>query len=111
MSKCTRVASNGRDTRHVNDAQGRDLAIGEPVDNQDRPITYRADTAAIEVIDALAPKAGDVVIDKQRYSAFHGTRFAQTLKGRGITRLVVVGMLTRSATWGISGRLLLRLDG
>ncbi len=81
-------------TRHVNDAQGRDLAIGEPVDNQGRPTTYRAGTAAIEVIDALAPKAGDVVIDKQRYSAFHGTGLAQTLKGRGITRLVVVGVLT-----------------
>ncbi|MBO9550448.1 isochorismatase family cysteine hydrolase [Pseudomonas sp.] len=81
-------------TRHVNDAQGRDLALGEPVDAQGRPTTYRAGTPAIEIIDALAPQAGDVVIDKQRYSAFHGTRLAQTLKGRGIKRLVVIGVLT-----------------
>ncbi len=81
-------------SRHVNDAQGRGLAFGEPVDEQGRPTTYCAGTPAIEIINALAPQAGDVVIDKQRYSAFHGTRLAQTLKGRGITRLVVVGVLT-----------------
>jgi len=81
-------------SRHVNDAQGRNLAFGEPVDEQGRPTTYRADTRAIEIIDALAPRAGDVVIDKQRYSAFHKTDLAETLKGRGITRLVVIGVLT-----------------
>jgi len=81
-------------TRHVNDAQGRDLAFGEPVDAQGRPTTYRAGTPAIEIIEALAPLPGDVVIDKRRYSAFHGTHLAQTLKARGITRLVVIGVLT-----------------
>ncbi|MEN5303644.1 isochorismatase family cysteine hydrolase [Pseudomonas sp. TWI628] len=81
-------------TRHVNDALGRDLAFGEPVDAQGRPTTYRAGTPAIEIIDALAPQAGDTVIDKQRYSAFHGTRLAQSLKSRGIKRLVVIGVLT-----------------
>jgi Amidases related to nicotinamidase len=81
-------------TRHVNDAQGRNLALGEPVDTQGRPTTYRAGTPAIEIIDALEPQPGDVVIDKQRYSAFHGTHLAQTLKDHGITRLVVVGVLT-----------------
>ncbi|MBB3273938.1 nicotinamidase-related amidase [Pseudomonas sp. OG7] len=81
-------------TRHVNDALGRDLAFGEPVDAQGRPTTYRAGTPAIEIIDALAPQAGDVVIDKQRYSAFHGTHLAQTLKDQGIKRLVVAGVLT-----------------
>jgi nicotinamidase-related amidase len=81
-------------TRHVNDAQGRNLAFGEPVDAQGRPTTYRAGTPAIEIIDALAPQPGDVVIDKPRYSAFHGTHLAQTLKDRGIKRLVVIGVLT-----------------
>lgn len=81
-------------TRHINDALGRDLAFGEPVDAQGRPTTYRAGTPAIEIIDALAPQTGDTVIDKQRYSAFHGTRLAQSLKSRGIKRLVVIGVLT-----------------
>lgn len=81
-------------TRHVNDALGRDLAPGEPVDAQGRPTTYRAGTRAIEIIDALAPQLGDVVLDKQRYSAFHGTRLAQMLNSRGIKHLVVIGLLT-----------------
>jgi nicotinamidase-related amidase len=81
-------------TRHVNDAQGYDLAIGEPVDEHGRPTSYRAGTSAIEIIDALSPQAGDVVVDKQRYSAFHGTGLAQTLKDRGITHLIVIGVLT-----------------
>lgn len=81
-------------TRHVNDAQGRDLSLREPVDDQGRPTTYRAGTSAIEIVDALAPLPGDVVIDKQRYSAFHGTRLAQMLSRRGIKHLVVVGVLT-----------------
>ncbi|GGU70070.1 hypothetical protein GCM10009504_29060 [Pseudomonas laurentiana] len=81
-------------TRHINDAQGRNLAPGEPVDEHGKPTSYLAGTPAIEIIDALAPQAGDVVIDKQRYSAFHGTRLAQMLHSRGIRHLVVFGVLT-----------------
>lgn len=81
-------------SRHVNDAQGRGLAFGEPVDEQGRPTTYRADTQAIEIIESLAPQASDIVVDKHRYSAFYETRLAQTLKERGITHLVVLGVLT-----------------
>jgi nicotinamidase-related amidase len=81
-------------TRHVNDVHGRDLLHGEPVDAHGRPTTYCAGTSAVEILDALAPQAGDVVIDKHRYSAFHGTRLAQMLHRRGIRHLVVMGVLT-----------------
>jgi len=81
-------------TRHVNDAQGANLPVGEPVDAQGRPTTYRAGTSNIEIIDVLSPRANDVVIDKQRYSAFHGTQLAGMLRGRGIKHLVVIGVLT-----------------
>ncbi|AXA54356.1 cysteine hydrolase family protein [Pseudomonas thivervalensis] len=81
-------------TRHVNDAQGLGLALGEPVDAEGKPTSYRAGTSAIEIIDALAPQTGDVVIDKQRYSAFHGTRLTPMLRERGIKHLVVMGVLT-----------------
>ena len=81
-------------TRHINDAQGSDLAPGEPVDEQGRPTSYLAGSSAVEIVDALAPKVGDVVIDKHRYSAFHGTRLAQMLHARGVRHLVVFGVLT-----------------
>ncbi|RFQ05999.1 cysteine hydrolase [Pseudomonas putida] len=81
-------------TRHVNGSHGADLMLGEPVDDQGRPTTYLEGTYAIEVLDALAPIEGDVVIDKHRYSAFHGTRLAQMLQRRGIKNLIVIGVLT-----------------
>ncbi|WP_449433968.1 cysteine hydrolase family protein [Pseudomonas putida] len=81
-------------TRHVNDAQGRNLVYGEPVDQQGRPSTYREGTPAIEIVDVLAPVAADMVLDKPRYSAFHGTQLAETLRARGIEHLVVFGVLT-----------------
>lgn len=81
-------------TRHVNDALGRDMAPGEPADTQGRPLSYQAGSASVEILDALAPHPDDCVIDKQRYSAFHGTRLAALLRSRGIRRLVVLGMLT-----------------
>lgn len=81
-------------TRHVNNAQGHNLAPGEPVDAHGRPTSYRAGTPAIEILDALAPQAGEVVLDKHRYSAFHGTDLAQKLREQGIEHLVVLGVLT-----------------
>ncbi|MEF0146866.1 isochorismatase family cysteine hydrolase [Pseudomonas guariconensis] len=81
-------------TRHVNNAQGHDLAHGEPVDEHGQPTSYRAGTSAVEVLDALAPHAGDQVLDKHRYSAFHGTDLAQRLRSQGIEHLVVFGVLT-----------------
>ncbi|UVL81213.1 cysteine hydrolase [Pseudomonas putida] len=81
-------------TRHVNEALGDDLMLGEPVNGHGQPTTYLADTYAIEILDVLAPTEGDVVIDKHRYSAFHGTRLAQMLHRRGIKNLVVIGVLT-----------------
>ncbi|MFJ3076579.1 isochorismatase family cysteine hydrolase [Pseudomonas sp. NPDC087029] len=81
-------------TRHVNDAHGHDLLHGEPLDAEGRPATYCAGTQAVEIVDALAPQAGDVVIDKHRYSAFHGTRLVQMLHRRGIHHLIVTGVLT-----------------
>lgn len=81
-------------TRHINEAHGADLMLGEPVDNSGRPTSYLDGTRAIEILDALAPCEGDIVLDKYRYSAFHGTRLAQMLKRRNVKNLIVIGVLT-----------------
>jgi nicotinamidase-related amidase len=44
------------------------------------------------IIDALAPMAGEVVIDKASYGAFCGTRLEQILRARGITDLILAGI-------------------
>jgi nicotinamidase-related amidase len=49
----------------------------------------------IEVIDELAPKPEDVVIDKLGYGAFHGTKLDDTLRQRGVESLIVTGTVTQ----------------
>ena len=52
------------------------------------------DTRDWEICAELAPEPGDLVIDKTRYSAFHATGLAETLRGRGVTLVVVAGVTT-----------------
>lgn len=47
-----------------------------------------------EVIDELTPRPGEIVVDKQFYSAFHGTGFDERLRAAGVDGLVVTGTLT-----------------
>jgi len=47
-----------------------------------------------EVIDALPRRAGDVVIDKHGYSAFHETGLEEALHARGIRTLMFCGVTT-----------------
>jgi ureidoacrylate peracid hydrolase len=45
-----------------------------------------------EIVDELAPQAGDQVIVKPRYSGFHGTPLDAVLRGRGIRYLLMAGI-------------------
>ncbi|MEU8151155.1 cysteine hydrolase [Nonomuraea sp. NPDC048901] len=47
-----------------------------------------------DIIDELAPVEGDHVIDKNRYDAFLYTDLEVLLRGLGIKRLLVAGILT-----------------
>ncbi|WP_018502041.1 cysteine hydrolase family protein [Parafrankia discariae] len=47
-----------------------------------------------DIIDELAPVAGEPVIDKPGKGAFHATEFGDVLRARGITSLVVTGVTT-----------------
>jgi nicotinamidase-related amidase len=58
-------------------ATGRILVRGEP---------------GWQIIDELAPMAGELVIDKPGKSPFHATDLEDQLRGRGIKRLVVTGV-------------------
>ena len=49
----------------------------------------------IEVIDELATKPEDLVIDKLGYGAFHGTKLDETLRRRGVGSLIVTGTVTQ----------------
>ncbi|WP_082585716.1 cysteine hydrolase family protein [Hydrogenophaga sp. Root209] len=47
-----------------------------------------------DFVDAVRPVAGEEVIDKPGYGAFHHTRLAQLLAARDIERLIVCGVTT-----------------
>jgi ureidoacrylate peracid hydrolase len=47
-----------------------------------------------ELVDALKPEPGDIVIAKPRYSAFFNTGLDSMLRARGIRTLVFTGIAT-----------------
>jgi nicotinamidase/pyrazinamidase len=51
-------------------------------------------TKGAEVIEELAPAAGDVVIEKTTYSSFHGTDLDDVLRRMGVTDLKLTGCVT-----------------
>ena len=47
-----------------------------------------------EVIDELAPQAGDIVSEKHHYGAFDGTDLDEQLRERGVDEVVITGQHT-----------------
>lgn len=52
----------------------------------------RAEEEHQEIVDALAPRDGDVVLDKLRYSAFQRTPLEAMLRARGRSQLIITGV-------------------
>jgi ureidoacrylate peracid hydrolase len=47
-----------------------------------------------EIVDELTPDANDFIVDKNRYSAFYGTRLEPILTSLGVRSVVVCGVTT-----------------
>jgi ureidoacrylate peracid hydrolase len=47
-----------------------------------------------ELVDALKPKPGDIVLHKTRYSGFFNSQLDSVLRSRGIRNLIFVGIAT-----------------
>lgn len=81
-------------TRHVNRRDGVAVSRSEVFDAEGLPVYYRAETDAIAILDGLEPRPGDVVLDKHRWSGFHGTSLDLVLRGLGVRELIVGGFTT-----------------
>lgn len=81
-------------TRHVNRADATGLTVDEVLDAKGLPVHYRAGTPAVDIVDAIAPREHDVVVDKHRWSGFYGTSLDLMLRSLGVERLVVGGFTT-----------------
>jgi len=82
LSDCPPAKRNrGQPALRIGDAgpMGRLLVRGEP---------------GCDIIPALAPAAGETVIDKPGKGAFHATPLQEVLHGLGVTQLVLAGVTT-----------------
>jgi ureidoacrylate peracid hydrolase len=72
------------------------MAVGESVEAPDgRPSRVLVEgTWNTQILRSLAPKSGDVVMPKHRYSGFFETDLDRILRDRGINCLVVTGCTT-----------------
>lgn len=55
---------------------------------------YTEGTPTAELHDALDVAPEDLIVDKTRYGAFHGTDLAQQLRQRGIETVIISGIAT-----------------
>jgi nicotinamidase-related amidase len=82
LSDCPPAKRNrGNPTLRIGDPgpMGRILVVGEPGN---------------QIIDALAPAEGEIVVDKPGKGAFYATGLHEMLKRRGITHLIFGGVTT-----------------
>ena len=83
-------------TRFVFRADYRDagVRVRELLPNTMTTNSLAAGTWDVEIIDALAPSGNDIVIDKNRPSAFIGTPLDTILRDQGIRSIVICGITT-----------------
>ena len=58
------------------------------------PQAWNMPPEAYDFPEAIAPTAGDVVVTKYNWGAFHGTDLDIQLRRRGVTTLIVGGLVT-----------------
>ncbi|MCD8509395.1 MAG: cysteine hydrolase [Bacillus sp. (in: Bacteria)] len=81
-------------TRQINRADGVGLSKGEPLNEDGTPFYYNTNTDQVEIIDALTPQEGDIIIDKKRWSAFYETDLDLTLRSLGVKEVIMSGVVT-----------------
>lgn len=81
-------------TRQINRADSIGLSKGEPLKQDGKPYYYDASTESIDIFDEIAPKQNDIVIDKNRWSAFYATNLDMILKSMGVENLIIGGLVT-----------------
>ncbi|MDP2744342.1 MAG: isochorismatase family cysteine hydrolase [Dehalococcoidia bacterium] len=56
---------------------------------------FRPGSHGSQVHSSIKPEAGDRIIEKPRYGAFHGTRLDQVLRRKGIDTILICGISTQ----------------
>jgi ureidoacrylate peracid hydrolase len=74
----------------------RPMSVGETMESADGGTSriLVENTWNTDILPALAPQDGDLIVPKHRFSGFFETELDQVLRGRGIEYLVVTGCTT-----------------
>lgn len=81
-------------TRQINRADKIGLSFGEPISGNGTPVYYSTNTEKFEVVDVIAPKENDVIVDKYRWSAFYETSLDLLLRSLGVKHVMIGGFVT-----------------
>ena len=83
-------------TVHVHRADGSDLGLFRHNSAIESGAALRDDAPGAEVHRDIAPKAGETVIKKHRYSGFYGTDLELVLRGAQIDTVIIAGTTTEN---------------
>ncbi|HLR72457.1 MAG TPA: isochorismatase family cysteine hydrolase [Pseudogracilibacillus sp.] len=81
-------------TRQINRNDRIALSKGEPINEDGTPFYYNSAKGKHEILDEIAPKEEDIVIDKYRWSAFFETSLDGILRSLGTKHVIVGGVVT-----------------
>ena len=107
VAECALLLADARDkgipiiyTRQVSRADGADSTpamrklTARTVSAGDEPVDTEKAGWASQILDAVAPQSGDIVIEKLRWDAFYATELENILRNLDVQRLVVAGLQT-----------------
>lgn len=83
-------------TRHWLDPRGIDAMRYEPREADGRPVHSVAGDPKGEICAEVAPDAADIIIDKQKFTAFYGTKLDVVLSNLDVNHLIMLGVWTEA---------------
>ncbi len=83
-------------TAHVHRAGGCDLGLLAHVPPVARGDALVDGSPGVAIFPEVAPRDGEIVITKHRFSAFYGTDLEIILRGLGVTTVVITGVTTEN---------------
>ncbi|MCF6115125.1 MULTISPECIES: cysteine hydrolase family protein [Mesorhizobium] len=96
LAACRRTGFPIIYTRHWLDPKGIDTPRYESLDDRGRPLHSVAGSTRGEICPEVTPQDGDIVIDKQRFTAFYGTKLDLVLNRMDIEHLIIFGVWTEA---------------
>lgn len=83
-------------SRHWLDPKGRNAMKYEPLDPNGRPLHSVAGDPMGEISEAVRPHETDIVVDKQRFTAFYDTNLDIVLNRMDANHLIMMGVWTEA---------------